>query len=96
MAEYDKLIPRYCENATKYGKPVLLEEFGDARSNENQPGAHEAWIDTLSHSQCAGWPAWRLSPQQENDKFPVDDYEQFDVRNDGGPLWNVLKLAMHH
>jgi mannan endo-1,4-beta-mannosidase len=93
VSEFDKMIRQYCDLATIYSKPVLLEEFGYARSNPDQVEAYAKWLDTLAHSHCAGWLVWRLVSRQENGEYPVDDYDQFDVRNDGGPLWNVLKSA---
>jgi mannan endo-1,4-beta-mannosidase len=94
VSEFDKLIPRYCDLVTIYGKPVLLEEFGYARSNQDQAEAYAEWLDTLAHSHCAGWLVWRLVSRQESGEYPLDEFDQFDVRNDGGPLWNVLKSAM--
>jgi mannan endo-1,4-beta-mannosidase len=92
-SEFDEVIPRYCESAAVFGKPVLLEEFGYARSNHDQADAYAKWLDTLAHSHCAGWLVWRLVSPQDSGEYPVDEYDQFDVRNDGGPLWNVLKTA---
>lgn len=93
VSEFDKLIPQYCDLATQYEKPVLLEEFGYARSNQDQAEAYAEWLDTLAHSHCAGWLVWRLVSRQESGDYPVDEFDQFDVRNDGGPLWNILKSA---
>ena len=92
-SKFDALIPRYCNSAAVFGKPVLLEEFGYARSNHDQTDAYAKWLDTLAHSHCAGWLVWRLVSPQDSGEYPVDEYDQFDVRNDGGPLWNVLKTA---
>jgi mannan endo-1,4-beta-mannosidase len=93
VSEFDNLIPQYCDLATKYRKPVLLEEFGYARSNHDQAEAYGEWLDTLAHSHCAGWLVWRLVSRQESGIYPIDEFDQFDVRNDAGPLWNVLKSA---
>jgi mannan endo-1,4-beta-mannosidase len=93
VSEFDKLIPRYCDLATQYEKPVLLEEFGYARSNQDQAEAYAKWLDTLAHSHCAGWLVWRLVSRQESGEYPVDEFDQFDIRRDGNPLWNVLKSA---
>jgi mannan endo-1,4-beta-mannosidase len=92
VAEFDKLIPQYCDVAEVYRKPVLLEEFGYARSNSDQVEAYAKWLETLTNN-CAGWLVWRLISRQESGDYPIDEYDQFDVRNDGGPLWNVLKSA---
>jgi mannan endo-1,4-beta-mannosidase len=36
---------------------------------------------------------WRLVSRQDSGRYPVDEVEQFDVHNDGGALWNILKAA---
>jgi mannan endo-1,4-beta-mannosidase len=97
-AQFDTLIPMYCRNAALFHKPLLLEEFGYARSNPDQIKTYETWLDTLTNDRnCAGWLVWRLvSRQRKDDEFPVDDYDQFDVRNDGGPLWNLLKKQIEN
>jgi mannan endo-1,4-beta-mannosidase len=33
---------------------------------------------------------WRLVSLQESGRYPVDDHDQFDIRNDGSATWNVL------
>ncbi len=95
--EFTGLIKKYCDVAPAYRKPVLLEEFGNARSNPGQISAYEKWLKTLAENHdCAGWLVWRLVSRQQNGKYPVDDnpIAQFDVRNDGGPLWSALRSAM--
>jgi mannan endo-1,4-beta-mannosidase len=91
------LIKRYCDAAPIHGKPVLLEEFGYARSNPDQAAAYEKWLNALAQNRnCAGWLVWRLVSRQQNGKYPVDEnpIAQFDLRNDGTPLWSVLKKAV--
>ena len=91
-SEMDSLISRYCTMAGNVGKPVLLEEFGYARSNPDHIVAYRKWLDTINQNpDCAGWLVWRLVSLQDNLLYPIDDYDQFDVHNDNGPLWNVLK-----
>ena len=92
VEEMDKQISKYCADAAKAGKPVLLEEFGYARSNPDYVPAYRKWLDTINrHPDCAGWIVWRLVSLQDDNRYPADEHDQFDVHNDGGPLWNVLK-----
>ncbi len=92
VEEMDNQILKYCSVAGKVGKPVLLEEFGYARSNPDHLLAYRRWLDTINrHPDCAGWIVWRLVSLQDDHKYPVDEHDQFDVHNDGGPLWDVLK-----
>jgi mannan endo-1,4-beta-mannosidase len=95
--QFNDLITRYCSVAPIFHKPVLLEEFGYARSNPDQVAAYKKWLKTLAHnSNCAGWLVWRLVSHQENGKYPIDEdpIAQFDIRNDGSPIWSVLKSAI--
>jgi mannan endo-1,4-beta-mannosidase len=46
--QFNDLIPRYCEVAATYHKPVLLEEFGYARSHANQVAVYAKWLDTVT------------------------------------------------
>ncbi len=94
-AEFTERINQYCIIAEIFQKPMLLEEFGYARSNLDQVAAYTQWLNTLAvNHNCAGWLVWRLVSRQENGYYPKDDYDQFDVRNDGGPLWEVLKKGI--
>ncbi len=94
VGQMDELIKEYCDLAASYEKPVLLEEFGYARSNPDQIAAYRRWLDTIDlHPDCAGWLVWRLVSFQDDLSFPKDDYDQFDVHNDGGPLWSLLREA---
>jgi len=93
-AQFDKLIVEFCEIGRKNGKPVVLEEFGFARSNPDQAAVYRTWLETLSRSPgCAGWIVWRLVARQDSGAFPDDRHDQFDVHNDGGELWTVLRDA---
>jgi mannan endo-1,4-beta-mannosidase len=92
--QFDRLIRQYCDAAVVYQKPVLLEEFGFARSNPDQVAAYAKWLTTLSEPDCAGWLAWRLVSHQQNGYYPVDNYDQFDVRKDETALWNVIHEAI--
>ena len=92
--QFDQLITKFCDIAATQNKPVLLEEFGYARSNPDHVDAYKKWLTTLNHDRnCGGWLVWRLVSRQKSGKFPVDDYDQFDIRNDGGALWDVVKRA---
>jgi mannan endo-1,4-beta-mannosidase len=94
VRQFDDLIPEFCRLAVRDGKPVLLEEFGYARSNKKSVEAYAMWLDTLTRDRnCAGWVVWRLVSRQDSGRYPVDEYDQFDVHNDGGELWNVVKAA---
>ena len=91
--QFDSLIPQYCDAAATYQKPVLLEEFGWARSNPNQAAAYAKWLHTLTEPVCAGWLVWRLVSRQADGRYPIDDYDQFDVRKDQTALWNIIHEA---
>jgi mannan endo-1,4-beta-mannosidase len=90
--QLDRSIPQFCSVAALYHKPALLEEFGYARSNPDQIEAYRAWLTTMVNDRnCAGWMVWELVSRQQNGKFPKDDYDQFNVVRDGGPLWNLFR-----
>ena len=85
-------IPRYCRTAADLGKPLLLEEFGYARSNLDQAASYEQWLQTLTDDRnCAGWMVWELVARQQNGHFPRDEHDQFNIADDGSPLWDLLK-----
>lgn len=93
-AQFNDMITEFCGVAARAQKPVLLEEFGYARSNRNSAEAYAMWLDTLMRDRnCAGWMVWRLVSLQDSGRYPADTVEQFDIRNDGGALWNVFKDA---
>jgi mannan endo-1,4-beta-mannosidase len=92
--EFGRLIPQYCDAAVRYQKPVLLEEFGWARSNPNQAAAYAKWLNTIAEDRnCAGWLVWRLVAHQQNGQYPIDRVDQFDVQRDETALWNVIHEA---
>jgi mannan endo-1,4-beta-mannosidase len=92
--QFHALIVDFCTLAKKNGKPVLLEEFGYARSNPDQPKVYQDWLDTIHDDpDCAGWMVWRLVSRQDSGRFPIDEHDQFDIRNDGSPIWYVLQAA---
>ena len=98
--QYDSLITDRCNLAARYRKPVVLEEFGYARSNTNpdQAQAYKMWLNTIAaDSDCAGWLIWRLTSRQDDGQYPKDDwkYAQFDVHHDNGETWQVLSNAAH-
>lgn len=87
-------IGEFCAIAQRAKKPMLFSEFGHARSNPDHVDVYRMWLDTLLRNQdCAGWIVWRLVSRQDSGRFPVDSHDQFDIRNDGGALWQVLKEA---
>jgi mannan endo-1,4-beta-mannosidase len=94
VGQFDRLIGEFCRLGARAGKPVLLEEFGYARSNPNVADAYARWLDTLSRDpDCAGWLVWRLVSLQDSGRYPVDLHDQFDIRNDGSPIWEALRAA---
>ena len=93
---FDGFIRRSCQLARTHSKPVILEEFGLARSNRNpdQAQAYKAWLDSLRFDQdCAGWLVWRLVAQQDSGAYPADTHDEFDVHQDGGATWQMLADA---
>ncbi|WP_156938218.1 beta-mannosidase [Mesorhizobium sp. WSM3626] len=94
IQQFNDMIPEFCQLGARAKKPVLLEEFGHARSNKNAAEAYAMWLDTLTRDRnCAGWMVWRLVSRQDSGRYPVDEHDQFDIHNDGGALWNILKAA---
>ncbi|MDX8493041.1 cellulase family glycosylhydrolase [Mesorhizobium sp. VK22B] len=94
IQQFNDMIPEFCQLGVRDNKPVLLEEFGHARSNQNVTEAYAMWLDTLTRDRnCAGWLVWRLVSRQDSGRYPVDEHDQFDVHHDGGALWNILKAA---
>lgn len=94
VRQFGNTITEFCEIARRARKPVLLEEFGYARSNRDAAEAYANWLDTLVRDRdCGGWLVWRLVSLQDHGGYPADKHDQFDVRNDGSPIWNVLKAA---
>jgi mannan endo-1,4-beta-mannosidase len=91
---FNALIDAFCEIGRQHGKPVLLEEFGFARSNPNQAAVYGMWLETIDHNpDCAGWLVWRLVSRQDHGRFPKDLHDQFDIRNDGSAVWDVIRKA---
>jgi mannan endo-1,4-beta-mannosidase len=94
VREFNDAITEFCGMAGRADKPVLLEEFGYARSNRDSADAYALWLDTLARdSNCAGWLVWRLVSRQDSGRYPVDEHDQFDIRNDENPIWHVLQDA---
>jgi len=96
--QFNNEITSKCQMAPRYQKPVVLEEFGYARSNSNpdQAQAYKMWLDTMAaDSNCAGWLVWALVSRQDDGQYPKDGYSQFDVRHDNGETWQVLSNAAH-
>jgi len=98
-SQFDDEITNKCRMAARYQKPVLLEEFGYARSNSNpdQAQAYKMWLGTMAgDSDCAGWLVWRLVSPQDDGQYPKDwDDQLFDVHHDDGETWQVLSNAAH-
>ncbi|WP_247354658.1 beta-mannosidase [Bradyrhizobium sp. 160] len=90
ITQFNDTITEFCQLALRARKPVLLEEFGYARSNGDSAEAYGMWLDTLARDpNCAGWVVWR----QDSGRYPVDEYEHFDIRNDASLLWNIPKAG---
>jgi mannan endo-1,4-beta-mannosidase len=97
-AQFNSLIGFNCARAKHAQKPLLLEEFGYARSNWNpdQAQAYRMWLNTMrANPDCAGWLVWRLVSKQDNGHYPRDEYDRFDIRNDGGATWTAVSNAAH-
>lgn len=93
-AAFNTLIKEFCGLARQHRKPVLLEEFGYARSHPDQPEVYRKWLDTIhDDSDCAGWMVWRLVSRQDHGNYPADEHDQFDIRNDGSLTWKILRDA---
>jgi mannan endo-1,4-beta-mannosidase len=93
-AQFNALINEFCALGREMRKPVLLEEFGYARGNPDQALAYQTWLNTIhDNNDCAGWLVWRLVAKQDSGSFPVDEVEQFDIRNDGSEIWHILQVA---
>lgn len=94
VEQFNDMIIEFCQVAARANKPVLLEEFGYARSNPDSADAYDLWLDTLTRDpKCAGWMVWRLVSRQDSGQYPVDEHDRFDIRNDGSAIWNILKAA---
>ena len=94
--QFNDEITSKCRLAPQYQKPVVLEEFGYARSNSNpdQAQAYKMWLNTMAADpDCAGWLVWRLVSPQDDGQYPKDPYDQFDVHHDDGETWQVLSNA---
>jgi mannan endo-1,4-beta-mannosidase len=89
---FGALIMDYCARARVFSKPVILEEFGVARSNPDRPEVYRDWLAKIrANDSCAGWLVWRLVSRQDSNEFPADDHDQFDIHNDASPVWRVLQ-----
>jgi mannan endo-1,4-beta-mannosidase len=93
-SQFNALITKFCHLGKIANKPVLLEEFGYARSHPDQADVYRTWLTMIANDpDCAGWVIWRLVSLQDNGSFPLDRHDQFDVHADGGRTWQVLKAA---
>ncbi len=91
---FGETISEYCRRAEAFDKPVILEEFGLARSDPARPKIYADWLATIADDpRCAGWLVWRLVSRQDGGDYPNDDHDQFDIHADGSPVWSVLKDA---
>jgi mannan endo-1,4-beta-mannosidase len=85
-------ITEFCAYAVSYDKPVVLEEFGLPRSDPERPQIYRNWLARIADDdRCAGWLVWRLVSRQDSNEYPQDDHDQFDIHNDGSPVWLALK-----
>ena len=88
--QFGEKITQYCAIGAAFDKPVLLEEFGLARSVAGQADHYRDWLSRIEgDSHCAGWLVWRLVARQDSGQYP-EDHDQFDIHNDGSPTWRVL------
>jgi len=62
----DPPIRQYCDTATVYRTPELLEGF----DNPDQVMAYAKWLKTLLEPDYAGWLVWRLVSHQDDGKLP--------------------------
>ncbi|MGO7030238.1 cellulase family glycosylhydrolase [Rhizobium ruizarguesonis] len=92
-SDFDARIREYCAIGRDVGKPVILEEFGVPRSDADQANAYGTWLNTIATSDCGGWVVWRLVSTQDSGLYPQDDYDKFDIHNDGSPAWQALRDA---
>jgi mannan endo-1,4-beta-mannosidase len=93
--KFATLIDDMCALGRRHQKPVLLEEFGLARSHPDQAQVYESWLSRIERNpDCAGWLVWRLVGRQDHGDWPKDAHDQFDIRDDGSPIWFVLQGAM--
>jgi mannan endo-1,4-beta-mannosidase len=91
---FDSVIEQHCAAGSARQKPIVLEEFGNARTDGDQAAYYARWLDTIdANPDCAGWIVWRLVSRQDNGQYPVDNFDRFDIHNDGGPTWTVLQKA---
>lgn len=87
-------IKEFCAIGRTFAKPMLLEEFGYARSKPMSVEVYRMWLETVQNDKdCAGWLVWRLVSRQDDGRYPLDHHDQFDVHNDGGALWGTLRAA---
>jgi mannan endo-1,4-beta-mannosidase len=92
--QFGKLISDFCSMGRKAGKPVLLEEFGLARSHNDQAEVYRSWLQRIeADDACAGWLVWRLVGRQESGKWPTDRADQFDIHPESGETWTILREA---
>jgi mannan endo-1,4-beta-mannosidase len=92
--QYDEVISNYCAAGRAKGKPIVLEEFGNARTDGDQAALYMKWLDTVQADPgCAGWLVWRLVSRQDDGNYPIDNFDRFDIHNDGGPTWRALREA---
>ena len=90
--QFNDMISEFCEIGRKASKPVLLEEFGLARSQANQSLVYRKWLTTIrKNNNCSGWVVWRLVSLQDSGHYPEDTHDQFDIHNDRGSTWAVLQ-----
>jgi mannan endo-1,4-beta-mannosidase len=93
IEQFNSLIGEFCAKGKALNKPVILEEFGVAKSDPKQAEAYRMWLATIQDNpDCAGWVVWRLVARQDTGNYPTD-HDGFDVVNDGGLAWMALKDA---
>jgi mannan endo-1,4-beta-mannosidase len=94
VREFNDAITEFCGLAGRADKPVLLDDFGYARSNRNSAEAYALRsISSLATRTVPTGFVWRLVSRQDSGRYPVDEHDQFDIRNDRNPIWHVLQDA---
>jgi len=89
--QFGEQIDEFCSIAASHQKPVILEEFGIARSDPSRAESYKNWLERIrDNKNCGGWVVWRLVARQDNNELPAD-HDQFDISNDGSPEWLILR-----
>jgi len=89
--QFGEQIDQFCSLSSSYRKPVILEEFGMARSDGMRTASYKNWLEKIrDNKNCAGWVVWRLVARQDSNELPAD-HDEFDISNDGSAVWQILR-----